>query len=464
MAGLTASGIGSGLDVNSLVSQLMTVEQRPLTALATKEASYQSKLSAFGQLKSALSTLQTAANTLKDAAKFSATRATVAGGAPFSATSTSEASAGNYSIEVQALAKEQRTATSATTEFAPAAGDLIVTFGKVDGGIFTPGTAAPKTLNFAGGTLEAFRDAINDGDLGISASIVNNGTVKQLVIKGDATGAEQAFQLSGTTGLSVDPTVAGVSSDPTYNLAGAQDAQVNVDGIIVTRSTNTLSDVLEGVTFTLNKEDVGTPYALTVADDKSSATSAINAFVKAYNDLSTTIKSLTAYDAENKQASTLTGDATARSMQSQLRNMLGGAISGLAGAARLSDIGVSFTATGGLEVNSSKLTEALSNPTLDVGTFFAGTDTVDGFATRISERIDGFIGAEGLIAGRTDGINSSIKSIDNQREQLTARLTRIEARYRAQFTALDTLLSGFTQTSNYLTQQLANLPGSSSSN
>ncbi|MBX3679228.1 MAG: flagellar filament capping protein FliD [Rhodocyclaceae bacterium] len=462
MAGLTASGIGSGLDVNSLVSQLMTIEQQPLTKLATTEASYQSKLSAFGQLKSALSNLQTAANALKDAAKFSTTKATIADGAPFTATSTSDASPGSYSIEVLALARQQRIATSATTEFAPTAGDLTITFGKIEGGVFTPGAEATKTLSFSGGTLEAFRDAINDGDLGISASIINNGTVKQLVIKGDTTGAEQAFQIGGTTGLSVDPTVTGVSSDPTYSLASAQDAQVDVDGIIVTRSTNTLSDVIEGVTLTLQKQDVGAPSTLGIADDKSGASTAINAFVKAYNDLSTTIKSLTAYNAETKVAATLTGDSTARSVQSQLRSMLGDTISGLSGAARLSDIGISFTATGGLEVNSTKLTEALADPTVDVGAFFAGNGTVDGFATRLSDRIDGYVSTDGLIAGRTDGINRSIKSIGTQREQLNVRLAQIEERYRAQFTALDTLLSSLTQTSNYLTQQLANLPGSSS--
>ena len=144
--------------------------------------------------------------------------------------------------------------------------------------------------------------------------------------------------------------------------------------------------------------------------------------------------------------------------------MLGNAISGLGGAQRLSDIGVSFTSTGTLEVNSTKLSAALADPELDVGAFFAGSGTVDGFATLLSERIDGYIASDGMIAGRTDGINTSIKSIDSQRERLNARLTLIEARYTAQFTALDTLISGYTLTSDYLTQQLANLPGAANSN
>ncbi|MCB1911418.1 MAG: flagellar filament capping protein FliD, partial [Rhodocyclaceae bacterium] len=297
-----------------------------------------------------------------------------------------------------------------------------------------------------------------------TASVINNGTVKQLVIKGNATGAEQAFEITGTTGLSVDPTASGVSTDPVYSLASAQDAQLDVDGIVVSRSSNTVDDVIDGVTLTLNKQDVGNASTLTITDDRSGATTAINAFVSAYNNLNTTIKSLTAYNATTQTAASLNGDSTARSIQSQLRTMLGNAISGLGGAQRLSDIGVSFTSTGTLEVNSTKLSAALADPELDVGAFFAGSGTVDGFATLLSERIDGYIASDGMIAGRTDGINTSIKSIDSQRERLNARLTLIEARYTAQFTALDTLISGYTLTSDYLTQQLANLPGAANSN
>lgn len=463
MAGLTASGIGSGLDISGLVSQLMSLEQRPLTALATKEASFQAKLSAYGQLKSVLSNFQSAADKLDDSALFAATKASVSTGAAFSATSSTTATAGGYSVEVLALAREQRIATSATSTFAPAAGNLTITFGSVSGGVFTPGAESPKTLNFTGSTLAEFRDAINEADLGVTASIVNNGSAEQLVLKGASTGAAQAFEISGTTGLTYDPTVAGTSSDSVYRLAAAQDAQVDVDGIVVSRATNTLDDVIDGVTLTLAKAEPGTTSTLTVAADKSGATSAINAFVKAYNDLNTTIKNLTAFNAETRSAATLTGDSTARSIQTQLRTMFGDTLSGLTGANRLSDIGISFARDGTLSVDSSKLATALADDTLDVASFFAGNGTTMGLASRVSERIDGFIGTDGLISGRTDGINSSIKSLDKQREALTRRLEQIEARYLAQFTALDSLVASFTQTSNYLTQQLATLPGASSS-
>ena len=201
------------------------------------------------------------------------------------------------------------------------------------------------------------------------------------------------------------------------------DAQLDVDGIVVSRSSNTVDDVIDGVTLTLNKRDVGNASTLTITDDRSSATTAINAFVSAYSNLNTTIKSLTAYNATTQTAASLSGDSTARSIQSQLRTMLGNAISGLGGAQRLSDIGVSFTSTGTLEVNQRQAQRSTRRPELDVGAFFAGSGTVDGFATLLSERIDGYIASDGMIAGRTDGINTSIKSIDSQRERLNARLT-----------------------------------------
>lgn len=457
--GLTAGGIGSGLDIDGLVGQLMAVEQRPLTTLARKEASYQAKLSAFGQLKSALSSLQTAANGLKDATKFSATKATVGADAAFTASSTSSASATTYSIEVKQLASVQRIATSSTTAFTPNAGTVEIEFGTLSGGTFTPDPARSKTLNFAGGTIEELRDAINKEDVGVKASVIDNGTAKQLVLTGTKTGTGEAFSLGGSAGLAYDPTVTGQASDPVYELQGAKNAQVVVDGIAISRSSNTIDDVLQGVTLTLTKESPGTKSALTIADDRSAAKSAIDAFVKAYNDVTKTIRDLTAYNAETKAASTLTGDSTARSIQSQARNLVGSALDGVTdGTARLSDIGISFKADGTLAVDSTKLDAALADPKRNVARFFAGGDGVTGFAETVSKALDGYLKSDGLIAGRTDGINASVKSLGKQREALMTRLEQVEKRYRAQFTALDSMVASMTQTSSYLTQQLANLP------
>lgn len=472
---LSASGLGSGLDINGLVSQLMAVERQPLTAMARKEASFQAKLSAFGQIKGSLSSLQTAANALKDAARFSATKATVGSDAGFTASTASGAAVGNYAVQVEQLARTQRIATSATTSFDPVDGTvgapqtLEIRFGKMVGGAFeagetvdgsfTPGAGSAKTLEFTGSSIEDLRDAINKGDLGVSASVIDNGTAKQLVLTSKNTGADQAFSIGGTVGLNYTPGAdAGTSSDPVYRLQSSQDARVNIDGIVVTRGSNTVSGAIEGVTLTLSKE-TDKAANLAVSEDFAGARSAIDAFVKAYNDTQTTLKNLTAYNAETKAASTLTGDSTARSIQSQVRNLLGGALSGLGDTTRLADIGVTFDKDGKLTVDGSKLDAALKDPNRGVAAFFAGSGDTQGLAATVSDGLKNFIDTGGLLAGRTEGINSSIKLIGKQREAFEARLESVQKRYQAQFTALDSTIASMTQTGNYLTQQLASLPG-----
>ena len=467
---LSASGLGSGLDINGLVSQLMAVERQPLTAMARKEASFQAKLSAFGQIKGSLSALQTAANALKDAAKFSATKATVGSDAGFTASTGSAAAAGSYAVQVEQLAKSQRVATAADISFVPNAGTaetpttVTITFGKMDGGSFVPGEAGAKSIDFTGSTIEELRDAINKGDLGVRASVIDNGTAKQLVVTGKNTGAEQAFQIGGTVGLAYDPSVAidpdnpsvPAGSNTSYALQASQDARINVDGITVTRGSNTISDVLEGVTLTLTKETTAAA-SLSIAEDFSGARSAIDAFVKAYNDTQTTLKNLTNYNAETRTAATLTGDSSARSIQSQVRNLVSGALSGLGDTTRLADIGVTFDKDGKLSVDGSKLDTALKDPNRDVAAFFTGSGDFKGLAATVSDGLKNFIDAGGLLAGRTEGLNASIKLIGKQREAFEARLESVQKRYQAQFTALDSTIASMTQTSNYLTQQLAGL-------
>ncbi len=467
---LSASGLGSGLDINGLVSQLMAVERQPLTAMARKEASFQAKLSAFGQIKGSLSALQTAADALKDAAKFSATKATVDSDAGFTASTKSGAAAGSSSVQVEQLAKVQRIATAAGTSFVPNAGTaeapttVSITFGKMDGGSFEPGEADAKSIDFTGSTIEELRDAINKGDLGVTASVIDNGTAKQLVVTGKNTGAEQAFQIGGTAGLAYDPSVAidpdnpsvPAGSNTSYVLQASQDARVNIDGISVTRGTNSISDALEGVTLTLTKTTEAAS-SLSVAEDFGGARSAIDAFVKAYNDTQTTLKNLTAFNAETKAASTLTGDSTARSIQSQVRNLVGGALSSLGDTSRLADIGVTFDKDGKLTVDGSKLDAALKDPNRDVAAFFTGSGDTKGLAATVSDGLKNFIDTGGLLAGRTEGLNSSIKLIGKQREAFELRLENVQKRYQAQFTALDSTIASMTQTSNYLTQQLASL-------
>ena len=455
---ISAAGVGSGLDVGSIINQLMAVERQPLSRLQDQQKSFQSKLSAFGQLKSAMSKLQDAAATLAKASTFSATTASAGDTKAFTVSSTTSAQTGSYNIEVQQLARAQRVATSATTAPTVGEGTLTISLGRyAEDGSFTAAADGEKTISVAAGaSLADLRDAINGADAGVSAQIINNGTVDQLVISSKETGAAQAFKLSGTGGLAGFSYDAGSAAPGLTTVQQAKDARLTIDGLAITRGSNTIADAIEGVTLTLAKPTEGET-AVTVNRDDETSKKAIDDFAKAWNELNSLIRTQTSYDPATKKAGTLNGDASVRSIQGQLRSVLANPLAGLGGATMLSDAGVSFKTDGSMSVDSKKLAEALADPSKKIGELFAGNGTVNGFAKTLETRVKDMLGTDGLMSARTDGINRSIKSFDSRIESLEARLVRVEARYSAQFTALDAAMSSMNTTSAYLTQQLANL-------
>ncbi len=658
---LSSPGIGSGLDVNGLVSQLMALEQRPLSLLNTKEVKLQAQLSAYGSLKGALSSFQGAVAALATPARFTAVKASVADGTVLSASAAPSASAGTYSIQLQTLAQMQKlkSVTFDATSDTVGSGSLTIQFGTYSGGSFTLNpekSAKTITIGSANSSLAGVRDAINAADAGVTASIINNGSSYRLVVASKEGGVANALKISvadddldNTDAAGLSQLAYDASTGGTTNLSqtvAAQNATAIIDGISISKSTNTWTDAIDGVTLTLLKESETT--TLTVAKDTAGTKAVVESFVKAFNDLNATLTNLSKYDAVNKQASILTGDATVRSVQSQLRGLFNTALSTAGGGlTSLGDIGVTFQTDGTLKLDSSKLTAALSDGTKDVATLFAAvgkpsdslvsfvsstTDTkngsyainvtqlatqgksvgqgnaaltinadsndtlsltVDGvsvsvtlnagtylttaalaaeiqskingasaltsagsgvtvtesggkltltsnrygsvstvtvtggnaaadlfggtaetagvdvagsiggvaatgsgqaltgvgdatglkisitggatgdrgtigFARGYADLLDKLVGRmlenDGLVDGRMDGINASIKDLGSRREVLTNRLEQIEKRYRAQFTALDTMLASMTQTSNYLQQQLANLPKAGGSN
>lgn len=464
---LSSPGIGSGLDVTGIVSKLMQVEQQPLNALNTQEASYQAQLSAYGQLKSAFSAVQTAAQALEDASKFSGTTANLADTSSLTATSSTTAATGTYSLQVTQLAQAQRIASNATTAPTVAAGTLTFTFGTYSTAnnvtSFAAGSDAAKTVTLtSGSTLADLRDAINKAGVGVTASVINNGTAQQLVLTGNSTGAAQGFQISGTNGLAGFSYDASTGASSTFNgITASQDAKVTVNGISVARASNTITDAIDGVTLNL-KAPATAATSLTIGRDTATPTTLINTLVSSYNSAISTLKNLTSYNASTQTASTLTGDSTARMLQSQVNNILQKSVSGLSGGiSYLNDIGVSFQKDGTLAIDSTKLQTALADTTKNVAGLFGTTTasgvTTKGIASQLDDALSQIVGAGGLVANRTDGINASITTIGKRRDELNVRLAQIQANYLAQFTALDTSIASMQQTSTYLTQQLASL-------
>lgn len=468
MASISSAGIGSNLDVNGIVSQLMAIERQPLTALDGKVQSYQAKISAFGKIKSALSAFQTAADALSTPAKIGVRKATSADATIVSGTATSSAGLGTYNIEVKELALVQKISTKVGNGYTSATtfekGKLVIDVGTVGGSFTNKATIDLTDHNY---TLAEIRDKINAAKIDISATIINTGTESRLVLTGANTGSAQAFNISATN---QDGSSSGLSAltytDGSANyqaITKARNATFAVDGIDVSRASNTVTDVIDGLTLKLSKESAaGVTTALTVATDTDTITANIQNFVKAFNDAIKILREQSAYNASTKAAAALNADGAVRTIESQLRSVFYSAVSGAqTGSSRLSDVGISFQSDGTLAIDSSKLASAIVDPTKNLSQLFADNGTIKGYAAQVSTLVTNLTRYDGIIAGRTDGLNASIKSLGNQRETLQLRLDQIEKRYRAQFTALDSLIGKMSSTSQYLSQQLANLSKSS---
>jgi flagellar hook-associated protein 2 len=391
---LASPGIGSGLDVNAIVDKLMAVERRPLDALATKQSAFQTKISAYGALRSSLAAFQTALAGLKGDA-FRALEAKLSDASIATVATGAGAQAGTHSVEVLTLAQSHRIASGgfASTADAVGTGTLTFRFGTWSGGTFTQGADAPTgtvTIGAGQSSLAGIRDAVNAAKIGVTASIVDDGTAKRLVFT-SATGAAMSMKVdvadddgnaldaAGLSQLAYDPAGAAGAGRNMTEKTVAQDATLRVDGIDVSSRTNVVADALEGVTLTLAKANPGSPATLDLAAGTKDGLAAMEAFVKAYNDVQKTIAALTKYDAANNKASVLTGDATVRAIQQQLRALVGGAVPGLGSApgtlATLAEAGAKTAADGTLTLDTAKFTALLKSNAAGVERLFAALGT-----------------------------------------------------------------------------------------
>lgn len=380
---ISSPGIGSNLDVNSIVSQLMQLEAQPLQALSLKEARLQTRLSAIGSFKGALGALQSALAPLTSANTFAASRsAKASNGEVTSVTASATAAIGTHSLNVTQLAQSQKLATDtfAATTASVGSGTLTIQFGTDTGSGFT---ANPErsTISIAIGaaqsTLAGIRDAINEAKAGISASIVNDGTGYRLAITSTSSGTANSLRITVDDDDGVDTDQSGLSLlayDPagTKNLsekAAAKDALFSIDGIDIVKASNTASDAIDGLTISL----LATGSSTITVSSSATGTAQIEAFIKAYNDFNANVRNLAGFNAETKTGGPLQGDATVRSIQTQLRSALSGSLpaSTNGGLRTLSEIGISFQKDGSLALDKSKLQAAIDDPTKDLSTLFA---------------------------------------------------------------------------------------------
>lgn len=476
---ISSTGVGSGLDVNGIVSKLMTAEAAPQDLLKTQETAVKTQLSAYGQFSSALSALQTAIKNISTASKFNQQALTSADTSVFTATSNGSSSISSYNIAVSQLAQSQKLATSgyANTTDAVGTGTLTLSF---------PGNTSKTdvaiTIDSSNNTLTGIRDAVNLSGASVTASIVNDGTTNRLVFTSKDTGTINAMKITvagdaGLSSLAYDP--AGTKN--LTELQPAQDAKLNVDGIDIVKPSNTITDALDGVTLNLLKVSPTTTttdgagvtttaynkIGLNVTTDNTKVQAALQAFVDAYNKFNSTVQSLTKFDStgtsQGKVSSNngpLIGDATVRSVTTQIKGILTNMVNtGGSTQSSLSQVGIAFQADGTLALDSTKLNSAISSNFNTVSALFvttgSGTSAVKGIGAQLDDKLTSYLASDGILQAKTDGYNTTIKQMDSKISDWDTRLAALQKQYLATYSALDIQLTNMSSMKDQITQETA---------
>ncbi|APW36641.1 hypothetical protein RD110_05025 [Rhodoferax koreense] len=459
---ISSIGIGSGLDVNSIISKLTDVEKQPLTTLKADAATIQAKVSAYGQVKSLISTFSDAAAKLTRDSAWNGLTIASTNTSAVNATVTGIASASTLSVGVQKLAQAQSTASAVVPTGTDLGGTLTIQLGTWNSGLtgFTPGLSSAVSITMTPGTtsLAAVASRINDANAGVTATVIKDASGERLMIRSKDTGEAAGFQIkagsdasTGLAQLAFDP---GTTATTTTRSQAGQNAQATINGVSVSSPTNSLTDTIPGLTIQLSQ--VTTSDALiTASTDTATMKKNIQDFVDAYNAVSKFLGDATKYDSETKSAGLLQGDATALGLQNQLRAMLGSTTSG--GTYKyLSDLGISIQRGGGLQVDSAKLDTALKTPE-NVKALFAsdtGTLQTSGVAVKLKSFMTGLLALDGTLNTKTDSFDAATKRNTAEQDKVNARAALVEKRLKAQYTALDTQMASLTALSTYVNQQV----------
>jgi len=435
MATITAPGIGSGLDVNSIITQLMALERRPLNLLDSRKSQLNAQISAYGKLKSALDNFQAAMKKLATAEKFQVFKTSSTDEAVVTATAGPGAAGGTIDVVVTQLAARHKLASTAfgSADDVVGAGTLSIAVGA---------DSFDVTLASGTDTLAALRDAINGApdNTGVTATILNGVDGSRLVLTSRDSGTANAMTVSGDLAATLGMT----------DVVAAADAELTVDGFQVVSASNTVTGAVGGVTLSLKGISPDPLVAATVnfeRDDEAIAKS-VQEFADAFNTLRDTVSNL--------RKGELGGDFSLTSIENSIVGVLGtGATLPVGSFSYLAEIGVSLDKNGKLQVDTSRLTAAMNVDFSGVTGLFA--DGTQGVAKRLSDLASQLTSIDGVVAQREEGLNSRIRSMESQRTQIERRLEMTEARLRAQFTALDALVAQMQSTSAFLTQRLASL-------
>lgn len=470
--GLSSAGIGSGLDVETIVSKLVALEKQPLNKLQTVASSIQSKISIFSQVKSLMSTLSDVASKLSQNSSWSAMVATSSNVGAVQVSVSGAASATSFSVGVAQLARAQSVASAAlgATNAPVGGGSLSIQLGTWSGtGTASPqfaeGTAGAVSVQIdAADTLAVVASKINDAKAGVTATVLRDANGERLLLRSDSTGEASGFRIQvaedgaspGLSRLSFDPQLsAGLGMAATTPQYG-QNAKASINGIAVESATNTFTDTIPGLSFTASQVTTA-PVDVSVSADTAAMKKSVQDFVTAYNAINDLLSASTKYDDATKKAGALQGDSTTVGLQNALRSMMGATATGAGAFQRLADIGIDMKRGGKLEVSESKLDAALKNPQALKAMFAtnagAGADS-NGLAVKVKSFASQMLSFEGLLENKASALGASVKRNTSDQERVNDRAAVVEKRLRAQYTALDAKMGSLTALNSYIAQQV----------
>ncbi len=441
MAISATSGVVSSIDYETLIKQLVSIKRQSVTALNKDRSVFENSKTAFESLREKVAALNAAAEDLKSATGFNVFNAEVTNSAILDVKATSSASYGTYEVRVDAIAKAHKMAADGV------AADTAVVASGAGSFSFQVGAGAVQTVSVdATTTLASLKDSINNLNAGVTASVVNDGSPAnpyRLIISSDTTGTANAVTITQNDTTLLFSTT----------LQAAQDASVNVDGLTYTRSTNSISDIITGVTLDLKSADAVNSLTLSVSRDTGEISKRIQAFVDGYNGVVDYIKSKNRYDSETKTAGEFFGDSVARSIWEDMRRMMTSAVSGLPGDMnRLLHIGITSDSEGRMKIDSTELSDALSAGFDDVVALFkddpAGSKGFGGLIYDLTHSINDIV--DGRIKNKQDGLSSGIRRIDRDILEKEGELALYEENLRAQFMGLETMLASLKSQSSFL--------------
>ncbi len=460
--GIGVSGLMSGLDTDSIISKLMDLEKRPILQLQKKEAGYQAKITALGQVKSAMSDLKSAVEALKKSDGFISYSATSSNTDILTVSAGDDVVPGNYSITVSQLASAQsvRSAAFDSSDAVVGTGTLTIQVGSE--------SAVDIEIDSEHNTLSDIAQAINESDAEVTAGVINDGSGNfYLTLQSHNTGTDNTISLtmqdddgsntdsSGLSSLYTDP-----ASHALTETHAAANAQLTVNGVSVERSSNEISDLVDGLTLNLKSADASKTVTVSTSKDFGGIKSKLNSFVKSYNALIDTLKKQTGYNAATRQGGTLLGDSSVGRIGLSLSRMLYESVGGVDESVNsLNKLGIEMDDDGHLSLDTEKLTKAMEAHPEDVASFFTSDESGDeGIAIRLDKFLDGYIkSSTGILSAETDGLQKSIDKIEDQIERINDRLAKREENLRHQFNTLEDLLAQFQQTSGQLDQQLSSI-------